>query len=306
MFIKRYIFEQSWTNGSKVVLSHGGQVKGLATYFAERFPLPVTLALSLGTSMLFIGSLTNPDESDYLLKTGLVSIAFFNFMLRSRITDEFKDFKHDGSNYPNRPLQRGVVSKKILIAIGFTALAIELASIFAVFSLSRIPEQSYLYLPMLGFSALLAVEFFAPNWLERHFNIYFLSHQSIFFTFWIWLPSLFEVHIDATAQGVLFGSILFMVAVEVARKYEIRLDPDGSPVKDTYLTVWGKAGSIFVSSLSMLAGSWLFFYRYPHSLYLLTPVALLSSLLFLHKNPKAVQAVIILTFLAESVLVYIS
>jgi len=100
-------------------------MKNLLTYLNERFPLPVTGTHSLVTAM-FLVAVAQPlvkSSNDYL-STVFIAISFLFFMLRMRVTDEFKDASHDNSNYPNRPVQRGIITKKQLVIIGVISLVI--------------------------------------------------------------------------------------------------------------------------------------------------------------------------------------
>ena len=215
-------------------------MSALGTYLNERFPLGKTAPLALAAAACMVGVAT--DFSPNLLPvTALIALSFFAFLLRTRVTDEFKDARHDDSNYPNRPVQRGVISRTSLLKVGVLALAVELASVVTAALLVERPLAAFSYLTVLVFSALTAAEFFVGPWLERHFTIYFISHQLIFACFAFWICNMFGQNLLG-----LIGFGLVMVSVEVIRKFEIRRNGNGEIVLDTYPAVWGREVSIAI------------------------------------------------------------
>lgn len=276
-------------------------MNNLFEYFRERFPLIITIPYSLATAGLLFGITGSKDQHSIAL---LVAVSFLFFMLRMRETDEFKDSSHDTKNYPNRPVQRGIISRNQLIAIGVLSLAVELAAALAAGLLSKQPSSVFWYLAIIGYSVLTRFEFFAPKFLERHFNLYFISHQAIFILYPIWVFAL--LGISPSLQQVLgcISFVFLMASTEIMRKYEIRLDPQGQIVRDTYLAVWGKWAFWILLTLTALASGFLYISKAQP---IFAIIALLSTLLLLllKKNNEQVRAVIAFTFLLESALCYL-
>jgi len=165
---------------------------------------------------------------------GLVALSFAAFLLRLRVTDEFKDIDHDSKNYPNRPFQRGAISSRQLIGIGVISLIIELGSLYIIN-----PKAVIFYIPVLVYSALTAKEFFISSWLNKHFTIYFITHQMIFVVFAMWGFITFGVQLNLRA---LLGGLAFVMTMsvfEIIRKLEYRHNTHGKIVKDSYPAVWG-------------------------------------------------------------------
>lgn len=204
-------------------------------YFSERFPAQLVLLLSFSYSLMLLGvssHLTGTAIS--LANVGLVALSFAAFLLRLRVTDEFKDIDHDSKNYPNRPFQRGAISSQQLISIGVISLIVELGSLYIIG-----PKAVIFYLPVLAYSLLTAKEFFISSWLNKHFTTYFISHQLIFVVFTAWGFMTFGVQLSPKA---LFGALAFVMTMsifEIIRKLEYRHDTRGKIVKDSYPAVWG-------------------------------------------------------------------
>lgn len=282
-------------------------MSGLATYFRERFPLPSVAVLSIGIACLLCGV---ADSSDWYLETSkfgrmpFFATFIFFFLLRTRITDEFKDSRHDQANYPNRPLQRGAISKSTLFLIGFFAFIAEV--VFAGFASFFGGENAVLwYLAILFYSLLTAFEFFVPVWLNRHFNTYFVLHQFIFVLFVGFALETFRSPLYKYNLLAAVGFVLFLAVVEIARKYELRRDSAGQVVKDSYLAVWGKQTSLAVVVLLTALGAWFFSLQKHSFLPWLVELVMLSLIYLVNRKPKFVQGAIMIGFLSQSVLVFL-
>lgn len=226
-------------------------MRSVLLYFSERFPLPLVVVLSLSYSLLIIGiSAQLSGVSIALSLLVLVALSFTGFLLRLRITDEFKDAKHDAKQYPNRPFQRGVISAQKLRLIGYGAVVLELGALVLIS-----PFALVAYTPVLVYSLLTAKEFFVPSWLNRHFTLYFVSHQLIFITFFAWALLVFSIPINLAS---LFAGIAFILAMslfEIIRKLEYRRNKKGTIVQDSYPAVWGEATTIaLIITLSIAVG----------------------------------------------------
>ena len=150
----------------------------LAAYLRERFPLlgHGVLILSYYSSNQFLAkTLTEPGQPMHYGSHSLLgAVTLFCVFFHLRVFDEHKDFEEDSKHYPRRVLQRGIVSLRDLRRLGAVAIAIEL-----VLSGLRGPAAAVALLLTLGFSILMLEEFFARDWLKRHFLLYATSHMLI-------------------------------------------------------------------------------------------------------------------------------
>lgn len=271
-------------------------MSSIRIYLSERFPLAITSVHSLATAAFLVGISSGALSWQILV---LIALGFFFFMLRMRVTDEFKDSSHDNSNYPDRPVQRGIISRNQLIAIGVISLAIEIFSALAAGFFANNMAASWWYALIIGYSVLTRFEFFVPEFLDRHFNLYFLSHQAIFLIYPIWVFSMFRTEIIGYSVGLAVAFVLLMASMEIMRKYEIRRNPDGEIVLDTYLAVW-KGGAFWLMLGITVASSGLLYLPSQQPIFVI--IGLLSALLMLlvRRQNDTVRIVVALTFLLLS------
>ena len=279
----------------------------ITTYLQERFPLATVAPMSLATAVMLMGAGAHLGVSGhYLWVTIVLGLSFVAFLLRTRITDEFKDARHDDANYPNRPVQRGVITRKQLLPMGIGALTLELATVALAAALSGSIAFAIWYLPVLAFSALTAVEFFAGSWLEKHFNTYFLSHQLIFVFFSLWGAALVAaMPLPIEWLGYL-GFILYMAALEVVRKFEVRYDAAGQAVPDTYITVWGRNRSIAVLAVTQIAAGLAFAISSSTPLPLVVSLVAVAALVLVRKSDDKVRASVGLAFFFQAAVVFLT
>lgn len=279
---------------------HWGVMKRVVQYLAERFPLPVTSVHAMATAAMLVGvSATSHPIDSQLFSTALIALAFFFFMLRMRVTDEFKDRRHDDRNYPGRPVQRGLISRSTLIWLGITALSFELVFAFLAGATTGRPASIVWHLSILGFSVLTHFEFFAKRFLETHFNLYFGIHQLIFFLYPVWGFSIWATELNTQTLVGALSFVGYMSAMEIVRKYEIRLDPSGNVVRDTYLTVWGNGAFWAMFGISILGGIGLWFSN-QHLAHLVISALVAIALLIQKSNTSAVRALVAFGFVAQS------
>lgn len=94
-------------------------IRRLYIYQSERFPLvfliPTTFSIILSTHAVL--SFNGFDEAWW--KYGLLAIAGISFLLHTRVIDELRDKEIDDIYHPNRPLQRGLISSKEILNLGY-------------------------------------------------------------------------------------------------------------------------------------------------------------------------------------------
>jgi hypothetical protein len=217
-------------------------MRGAWIYLRERFPLALVALMSAAFAAASAGLLRRgPDSAADAWSAGiLLFVIYVALLLRYRVTDEWKDFAHDSAVYPDRPVQRGVISPRTLLFIGIGAFAVELLGVLLLGG----PVGFLLYLPVLAYSALTVFEFFSGSWLERHFTLSFVLHEAIYVPLFAWVALVLGAGPTwRTAAGVLACTALF-VSIELARKFSPRFDTVGRVVLDTYSAVWGRGRTL--------------------------------------------------------------
>jgi 4-hydroxybenzoate polyprenyltransferase len=160
-----------------------------------------------------------------------------------RVFDEHKDYADDCRYFPQRVLQRGLISLGALKILGGMAIVLEwlLGAWLGWATLVSI-------LAAQAFSVLMLKEFFCRDWLRRHFLTYAMSHMLI-------MPLLalvvFSVATgrylwEAPAWFWLYAFVGFFVSFnwEVSRK--IRAPEQEIEGVETYTKVFGTYGAAYL------------------------------------------------------------
>jgi hypothetical protein len=159
----------------------------LLAWSRERFPLSQGIFVAvIYTTAVFYGQFLSSSDN---LVMGLSDIAGFGacwaVFLMLRIFDEHKDYAQDLHNYPDRVLQSGRITLGHLKILGL--LAIVLQAGYSVSFDSGVGTVTFYWLMVFGWSLLMAVEFFVPQWLNAHMVVYGLSHMLIMPLIMAWL-----------------------------------------------------------------------------------------------------------------------
>lgn len=263
-------------------------MRAVAIYLRERFPIVLTLLMSVSFAILSAGlfSPTGPMSGRWWFEVVLLTALYEALLLRYRVTDEWKDFAHDSATYPERPLQRGAISVTALMLLGSGALFVELVAVTLLGGLVTL----LLYLPVLALSALTAVEFGAKTWMTAHFTASFVLHELIYIPLFAWVAfALGAAPSFAIVYGVL-GAMLAFVSVEIVRKFEPRFAPDATPVADSYTVVWGRSRTLAMLVVLMIAAGVLLSLATSIVPILVSAVATVGVLV-LRRSDKAVMAI---------------
>jgi len=223
------------------------RTRRLAAYLAERFPVLAhgVLILCFYSSNQFLAhALLDPGQPmHYDVRSLLGYVTILCFFLHLRIFDDHKDFVEDCRHFPDRVLQRGVVTLDELKLLGAWAIGLELV-------LGGIAGRAALVsvLIVFAFSLLMLKEFFVAPWLRRHFIIYVTSHMLIMpllalvvFSFstgrYLW---------QAPGWYWLYSFVGFFVAFnwEVSRK--IRAPEEEIEDLDSYTKLCGTYGAAYL------------------------------------------------------------
>ena len=221
--------------------------KRLRAYLSERFPLfgHVLLIISYYSSNQFLAkALVNPGvPMQYTLLSALGALTLLFFFFHLRVFDEHKDFEEDSRFHPHRVLQRGVITLADLRVLAAIALVLEVALSLAA---GRAPFVAWIF-PFL-FSLLMLREFFAADWLRRHFLVYATSHMLLMPLLSLMIFSFATQRYPWEAPPLfwLYAFVGFFVTfnVEVSRK--IRAPQDEVEGLDSYSKIFGTYGAAWI------------------------------------------------------------
>jgi hypothetical protein len=216
-------------------------------YLNERFPPigNVLLILTYYSSNQFLArALTEPGTRmhyDRWSIAGMVMMVCFFFQVR--VFDEHKDYEEDCQHYPHRILQSGLITLrhlKIALVIAVTT-GISIATLRGNAPLTA-------WLIAFAFSLLMLKEFFAHEFLKRHFILYATSHMLLMPLLALLVFSFATQRMPWTAPGwfIVYAFVGFFVTFnwEVSRK--IRAPEQEIDGVDTYSKIFGTFGAAYI------------------------------------------------------------
>jgi 4-hydroxybenzoate polyprenyltransferase len=226
-------------------------VRRWRAYLAERFPPlahGVMIVSYYSANQFLAQALTYGDRPlQYSLGTLLGALTVLCIFFHLRVFDEHKDYADDCRHYPERVLQRGIVTLGGLARAGAVCIALELA-MSAFWRPLPQPAALVAVLITLGYSLLMRYEFFVPELLRRHFLVYAVSHMLI-------MPLLaMVVYGYATGRYPwqapgwfwLYSWVGFFVTFnwEISRK--VRVPEDEREGVDSYSKIFGPFGAAYL------------------------------------------------------------
>ena len=227
-------------------------MRNVMLWASERFPL---------RNMVFFGLLyaTGVFASRAMTRTGVITVgwqdaggllAVVAFFLTLRVLDEHKDYEIDCLTHPDRVLQRGLISLASLRVVGVAALVVQMA--FVLLSDRGIGVLSRGWLLVAVWTTLMAVEFFAADWLRPRLLLYAALHLAVMplLLWWIALVGAEGVPLPPAVWLLLALGYSTAAAFEMARK--LRAPADERPGIDSYSRTLGTRMAARVLTVDIL------------------------------------------------------
>ena len=211
----------------------------LAAWMRERFPArnAVFFAVFYATALLVSRAADTTGPRVVSGRDLACFPAVWCFFLMLRVFDEHKDVEADAIAHPGRVLQRGLVTLGQLRVVGMLAIAVQLGT--SLWLDRGVGPVTMWWLAALGWSALMAREFFVRDWIRHHLIVYALSHIVVMGIVAMWIAVMGLPRAPLEASPWLFAalSILAGLAFEIARK--IRAPEQEHPLADSYTQALG-------------------------------------------------------------------
>lgn len=204
-------------------------------YLVERFMLPAFVP-SAFLHVAFLLHYTAPTKlwvDTWTLIIGVIT--YIGVFLILRFSDELKDKQHDDAYYPDRPVQRGLLTlteirRALIIMIIVVLIGNALLFSWKVF---------FVLIPLAGYMTLMRHEFFMPQFIRSHILIYMVSHQLFVPIFILYYFVSVGRWPSGGADWLFIGvNVLMLMSVEVARKIRPRASENES--RDTYSSALGR------------------------------------------------------------------
>lgn len=229
--------------------------KRFLAWMNERFPpAHAVLFLVLYLSAVLFGAYW---EGTGKLKLGLREwlgfVGAYSFFLMLRVFDEHKDYELDLANYPDRVLQRGLITLDHLKVVGGMAIAAQLVT--SVFMDGGLGTTTALWAVVIIWSALMAAEFFMGEWLQQRLLLYAISHMLVMPMALMWMAQMGAGGDTSNWRVILLALLAFFsgFAFELARK--TRSPEDERDGVDSYTKVFGTRRAPLVTIAALLVGA---------------------------------------------------
>lgn len=186
----------------------------------ERFgPAPVLLYFLLYLAgILYARAITGDPHPSVSTFDVVAFSAVFGYFLLVRVLDEHKDYALDCINFPDRVLQRGLVTLDQLKVIGVLTLVPQI--MVSILVDRGIGPVTFAWLVLFGWTMLMLKEFFAHRWLEPRLVLYALTHlvAGPLALIWIALIGVDGKHLPASVGWLALLGFLGGATLEVGRK----------------------------------------------------------------------------------------
>ena len=227
----------------------------LIAWMHERFPLEnaVLFVVLYAAAVAFGRALVTEGTVTLGALDAVCFLAAWCFFLMLRVFDEHKDYELDCHNHPDRVLQSGLVTLGHLKVLGVFAIATQIG--LSLWRDGGLGPITLVWAVVMTWSALMAVEFFCGEWLERRLVLYALSHMLVMPMALVWMAQMGAGATPLPLEvGALAGlSFLSGAAFEVTRK--LRAPEDERDTVDSYTRVLGTTTAPLVVMVLLTLGT---------------------------------------------------
>lgn len=224
----------------------------LLAYFRERFPvINMALFAILFLTVYSVADFYNPGQDPSVLSLEVLwgIMAVISFFFRLRVFDEIKDYDLDVLNHPQRVLQSGRVSLRLLTKVSISGTILEI-----LWSLYMGIPVFWCWLAAFGYSLLMRYEFFVGAYLKKRLLLYAFSHMLVMplIILWVWSAFVPDMRMGSGFYLLAALSLLGGFSFELARKIHIK-EAERSLV-DSYSKSLGFPVAVLAVLLILLAG----------------------------------------------------
>ncbi|MGE0435323.1 MAG: prenyltransferase [Planctomycetota bacterium] len=213
-------------------------------WMRERFPLTPTLLFVVlyGTVLLYGRWLTHDGPLAIGWRELLGFSACYGFFLMLRVFDEHKDFAKDLHNFPERVLQRGLITLGHLKVAGALCLAAQIG-VSLWFDGGAFGHVWWHWVAVLVWSLLMLREFFISEWLSKRLVLYALSHMLIMPLAELWMAQMGALGRELPWTVLWISALSFSsgMSFEIARK--LKAPEDERETVDSYTKSLGLRGA---------------------------------------------------------------
>lgn len=224
-------------------------ISALWTYQTERFPLAKTapLLLVFSASSICVSAVLagRPLPHWGAFAAGFVVAMLLFFQMR--VCDEYKDLEDDLRYRPERPIPRGLISLRSIMALGLASVPLAALAVWLWY-----PSALWLLALVWLWLAAMTAEFGVPKWLKARPVLYLTSHMMIMPLIDLLLTGLEWLPAGMAAMGLIWFLLLSFAngcVLEIGRKL---WSPETEIIGvDTYSGLWGtrKAAAVWAACI---------------------------------------------------------
>ena len=214
----------------------------LFKYLLKRFQIIPLLALVI-TDMMVIDRLTSNREIP-LWRFFFSFVFVLAYLFHNRVADDKRDFEFDMEYYPDRDLQKGIISISFLERASFLMIGLMI-----IISVSMGQLSIMFFLPLLFYTILAKKDFFFPD----NFKIKYLFTYNIINMLQILLLQIFiyvSILDDLILDNILLFHILLVFILSIQVEITRKTKPNTSKGNELYSDRLGMKGAIML---------WMFF-----------------------------------------------
>lgn len=259
---------------------NSSRVQRIHVFLHERFPIfPHQILVFVAFAVNFVALTFLFSNSQWnWLEFSLGGITFVSLSLLMRVADDLKDFKADGTYFPDRPSQTGKIREKdLLFFLGF------LFALVLVLNAGFIGQPTWTsILVTLLFCFLLYKWLFLEKFIRPNLLLAFLTHNPIVLFFQYYTLSFFmDGEYSRLAISFLIGDALITSAWEVARKIRGTTEENEYSTYSKVLGIYGSTILMFGFVCASFCLSFYAIYESAHFLWgMLIPASILGFLAF--------------------------
>ena len=214
----------------------------LFKYLLKRFQIIPLLALVI-TDMMVIDRLTSNREIPFW-RFFFSFVFVLAYLFHNRVADDKRDFEFDMEYYPDRDLQKGIISISFLERASFLMIGLMITISVSMGQLSIM-----FFLPLLFYTILAKKDFFFPD----NFKIKYLFTYNIINMLQILLLQIFiyvSILDDLILDNILLFHILLVFTLSIQVEITRKTKPNTSRGNELYSDRLGMKGAIML---------WMFF-----------------------------------------------
>ena len=207
-------------------------------YLSERFQI-IPLSILVASDILVIYRITY-DQNILIWKYVISFIFIILYLFHNRLADDRRDFDFDNKFYPNRAVQKGLISLRQINNLSYIAilLMVIIAGSFSFLSLT-------IFTLLILYTLIAKKDFFLPkDFKEKHLFVYNFLNMLQILSLQIFIYVSIIDSLDFT--HFIYSHILFVFILSIQVEISRKIKPEKSLANDLYSDRMGMGRSILL------------------------------------------------------------